>query len=201
MPSKNSIKAFGAPAYYHVYNRGAGGQPIFYSDQDRQKFLSLLARHLDTGDDSQRTDGIQYEKYDLELLAYCLMGNHFHLLLYQEVDVRAITKLMRSVATAYSMYFNLRHKQSGHLFQGVFKAVEVSSDAYLMHITRYIHMNPRSYLRYKWSSIGYYLGKEPPAWLKHNRINTMTPEKYRDFLDSYEGKKIELQHLKDQLAG
>lgn len=200
MPIRNTTKIFDAPAYYHVYNRGVAGLPIFHDDADRDKFLSLLARHLDPGEAAQKTDGTAYEKYDVELVAYCLMGNHFHLLVFQEAHPEAMTKLMRSVSTAYAMYFNRRHKQTGHLFQSVFKASCINDEAYLMHITRYIHMNPRSYLKYKWSSIAYYLGAQPPNWVRVDRLNDMSPAKYRDFLESYEGKKKELELLKSMLA-
>src|SRR5690606_25405485 len=106
MPSKKSVKVYDAPAYYRVYNRGAGGVDIFLDDQDREKFVSLLRRHLDPDDRSYRTDGVEYDKYPVDLIAYCLMSSHFHLLLYQDEDVRAVSHLMRSVATAYTMYFN-----------------------------------------------------------------------------------------------
>ncbi|MFZ1258006.1 MAG: transposase [Candidatus Saccharimonas sp.] len=201
MPIKNTVKLFEAPAYYHVYNRGAGGRQIFRDDTDREKFLSLLARHIDPDNDEKMIDGRVYEKYELEVVAYCLMGSHFHLLIYQESDTTALTKLMRSVATAYTMYFNRKYKQSGHLFQGVYKASWIDDEAYLLHITRYIHMNPRSYIRYKWSSLPHYLGKETPVWLFPERVNEMNPLQYRDFLRSYEGKRAELELLKQQLAG
>ncbi len=200
MPIRNTIKLYDAPAYYHVYNRGIGGRQIFYDNYDRAKFMSLLARHLDPSDTTKRTDGVSYEKYDLELLAYCLMGNHFHMLLFQK-DLAAITQLMRSVTTAYSMYFNRKYKQNGHLFQSVFKASHIDNDAYLLHITRYIHMNPRSYIRYKWSSIAIYLGKESSSWINPERINDFSPTQYREFLDMYKGKKDELRQLKERIAG
>ena len=200
MPTRNTIKYYDAPAYYHVYNRGAGNAPIFLDDQDRAKFLSLFARHLDLHDDAKKTDGSEYDKYDLELVAYCLMGNHFHLLIFQESDTQALTQLMRSVATAYTMYFNRKYKHCGHLFQSVFKASHITDDAYLLHITRYIHMNPRNYLRYAWSSLPYYLGKDAPTWICPERINDMSSRQYREFLVSYEGKKAELELLKNELA-
>lgn len=200
MPIRNTTKEYDVPAYYHVYNRGTGNEPIYLDDQDRSKFLSLFARHLDTSDTSTKTNGTEYDKYDLELVAYCLMGNHFHLLVYQESDPQTITQLMRSVATAYTMYFNLKYKRHGHLFQSIFKASRITDDAYLLHITRYIHMNPRSYLRYKWSSIAYYMGTEAPDWLNPDRVNDMSPSQYREFLESYEGKQAELELLKRQLA-
>ncbi len=200
MPIRNTLKDYDAPAYYHVYNRGAGGQPIYLDDRDRQKFLALFGRHLDPGNEDVRADGQIYEKYDIDLLAYCLMGNHFHLLVFQQTDPGAMTQLLRSVSTAYAMYFNQRHKKSGHLFQGIFKASQITSDEYLLHITRYIHLNPRSYLRYEWSSLRFYLGSAPPVWLKPDILNNMSPVAYRKFLDSYEGRKAELDFLKNQLA-
>ncbi len=189
MPIKNTVKQFDAPAYYHVYNRGAGNQPIFYDNQDREKFLSLFARHIDPSDRSCKSDGREYEKYSIEVVAYCLMGNHFHLLVFQESDPEALTRLMRSVATAYTMYFNHRYKRYGHLFQSIYKASRITDEAYLVHISRYIHMNPRSYLRYRWSSIRYYLGAAAPVWVNVKRVNAMSPQQYREFLRLYEGKK------------
>ncbi len=200
MPIRNTTKQYAAPAYYHIYNRGAGGAQIFLDDQDRGKFLSLFARHLDPSDSSKKTDGSQYDKYDIKLVAYCLMGNHFHLLVFQEVDPQAITQLMRSVATAYTMYFNRKYKRNGHLFQSIFKASHITSDAYVLHITRYIHMNPRNYLRYEWSSLPYYLGERAPIWLRPELVNDMTSYQYKEFLQSYEGKKAELDLLKTELA-
>src|SRR5690606_13474939 len=125
MPAKSAVKIYDVPAYYHVYNRAAGGCDIFLDVQDRQKFLPFLRLHLDLNDTSRKTDGQEYDKYSVELVAYCLMSSHFHLLLYQEDDPRAITCLMRSVATAYTMYFNRKYKTSGHLFQGVFRASRI----------------------------------------------------------------------------
>lgn len=200
MPIKNTVKQYESPAYYHVYNRGAGNQSIFHDDSDRIKFLSLFERYIDISDDSTRSDGLPYDKYDVDVVAYCLMDNHFHLLLYQEADPGEITRLMRSVSTAYSMYFNKKYKNNGHLFQSTFKASYIADESYLLHISRYIHMNPRSYLRYKWSSIAFYLGKTPPGWLSPDRVNTMPPRQYREFLESYESKKKELESIKHLLA-
>lgn len=201
MPAKNTIRNYDVSAFYHVYNRGAGKQIIFHDDIDREKFLSLFARYLDPSDDSVRADGLLYAKYDLDVVAYCLMDNHFHLLLYQDSDPSAISQFMKSTLTAYTMYYNMRHKASGHLFQGAFKASQITSDEYLLHITRYIHMNPRSYMRYKWSSIASYLGGEVPSWLYPDRILAMKPAEYKQFLQDYEGRRAELKVLKDQLAG
>lgn len=200
MPIRNTTKEFDAPAYYHVYNRGAGNQQIYVDDADRVKFLSLIERHLDPSAILRRSDGVEYEKYDIQLVAYCLMGNHFHLLVFQPVDPTAITQLMRSIATAYTMYFNRKYKRSGHLFQSNYKASRIDNESYLLHISRYIHMNPRRYLRYKWSSIRFYLGQPAPDWVRPELINSMSAEQYRDFLEQYEGRKAEIDALKSQLA-
>lgn len=81
MPSRNIVKRYDVHAYYHVYNRGAGAQKLFLDSSDRRRFLSLIARYVtpkDERDESER----HYPEYDIEISAYCLMGNHFHLLAY-----------------------------------------------------------------------------------------------------------------------
>lgn len=200
MPIRNTTKSYSAPAYYHVYNRGAGDAQIFLDDQDRNKFLSLFDRHLNPDSVQRQTNGAPYPNYPAQLVAYCLMGNHFHLLLFQKDEPTAITQLLRSVATAYTMYFNRKYNKHGHLFQSVFKASHINDEAYLLHITRYIHMNPRSYKRYGWSSLRYYLGERAPDWLHPELVNNMSPQQYAHFLEDYEGKKAELELLKSQLA-
>jgi putative transposase len=199
MPSRNTIRSYDTQTYYHVYNRGAGGQETFLDDSDRLKFLSLIERYVTPKDDRDETEK-EYPEYEIEVNAYCLMGNHFHLLLYQIEDREALTGLMRSVSTAYSMYFNKKYKRSGHVFQGIFKAARITEESYLLHITRYIHMNPRSYKTYRWSSIRAYLGRSHDEWLKPERITTMTAAEYTQFLAEYEDKKSELKALKLELA-
>ncbi|MFZ2545222.1 MAG: transposase [Candidatus Saccharimonadales bacterium] len=195
MPSRNTVRKYDAPAYYHVYNRGAGGMAIFRETQDKRKFLFLLRRYL-----SDDPDYVSYPTYDIELLAYCIMGNHFHLLLFQERDPTTITQLLRSVSTAYSMYYNLKYKSHGHVFQSVFKASRVTEEPYLAHITRYIHLNPETYKTYKRSSLPYYLGTAPPDWVKPSRLLDMTPTAYEQFLDDYKDRRELLKEIGDQLA-
>lgn len=200
MPAKNTIRLYSAPDFYHVYNRGSNKQPIFLDDHDKEKFISLLERYLDKTTSPRDKNGKEYMKFDIELAAYCLMDNHFHLLLFQKNDPQALTELLRSISTAYTMYFNKKYRRSGHLFQGVFKASLIENDSYLTHISRYIHMNPRNYSTYRWSSVSYYLGAPRPNWLNPSLVGKMTPEQYREFLKSYEGKKAELKIIEGQLA-
>ena len=193
MPSRNTIREYDAPAYYHIYNRGAGGAKIFHDAQDKRKFISLLQRYLDDAES-------KYATYDIELLAYCVMSNHFHLLLFQDAQPDEITRFMRSVSTAYSMYYNLRYKNKGHVFQSVFRAVRITDESHLAHISRYIHLNPETYKTYKWSSLRYYLENEPPMWLHPERLLDMSPDEYEQFLESYIDRRQLLKEIKEQLA-
>lgn len=200
MPSKNTVRFYDAPAFYHVYNRGANKQPIFADDKDREKFLALLTRHLDPSLLLTDSNGKVYEKYPVDLVSYCLMDSHFHLLLFQKDDPSAITHLLKSVSTAYTMYFNRRHRHQGTIFQGVFKASHITDESYLLHITRYIHMNPYDYMNYRWSSLAFYLDTPAPSWVKPEVVNVMSPAQYRNFLESYLTELPNDDELMKQLA-
>lgn len=205
MPARNSVKNFIPQQYYHVYNRGVAKQPIFLDDADKQHFIDILSRHLDETNTELRYDNIPYAKFpDLELLCYCLMGNHFHMFFYIGDDENAIKELMQRATTAYSMYFNKRYKRVGPVFQGVYKAALITDDAYLLHISRYIHMNPRRYLRYRYSSITYYTSAcRPPGYLKPQRLLELFEDNkaYIEFLQDYEDRKEVLDSVKADLAG
>lgn len=190
------MREYDAPAYYHVYNRGARGAAIFSDAQDKKKFISLLERYL-SDEDAEKI----YPTYDLELLAYCVMSNHFHLLIYHDANPHAMTQLMRSVSTSYSMYYNRKYKSHGHVFQSVFKASRITNEPYLRHISRYIHLNPEKHKTYKWSSLPYYSGQlRAPSWLHPERLLNSTPEKYMEFLEDYKDRRELLNEIKDQLA-
>lgn len=199
MPSKNVVKHYDSPAFYHIYNRGAGGRKIFCDSNDREKFLSLLERHIvGSPDDTDSKD--TYRIYDVEVVAYCLMGNHFHLLLFQQNEPDQITSLMRSVSTAYSMYFNRRHKSRGHLFQEIYRASQVSNDAYLAHVSRYIHLNPPQYRDYQWSSLPEYLGERVTEWVSPERVLEVSPTQYQAFLEDYSDRYELLNSFNKELA-
>ena len=203
MPSRNIVKTYVPHSYYHVYNRGVAKQQIFLEAADKKQFLKIISRHLDPSSTETKLGGTPYRKFnvDLELLCYCLMGNHFHLLFYMADDATALSSLMQSVLTAYTMYFNKKYKRVGTLFQSVFKASRISSDAYLVHISRYIHLNPRRYKTYFYSSLSYYTGKKPPDWMKPDRILSLFEgENYLAFLEDYEEHKAMLDELKYELA-
>jgi REP element-mobilizing transposase RayT len=192
MPTKHVVKRFDAPAYYHIYNRASGERLLYRDEADKAVFLDIIKRHLaDNGEDEE---GEEYRTYDVELVAYCLMGTHFHLLLYQHAEPEAMTGFMRSVGTGYSMYYNRKYKSKGHVFQSSYRASGVDNQSYLAHITRYIHLNPRHYRGYKWSSYRDYTGRRTNEWVHPERVLDMSPAAYEQFVAEYEHKDRRQQH-------
>jgi len=190
MPAKNTVKEYDERQYYHVYNRGVEKRDIFLDNQDYVVFLGLLKKYL-TGENLEKSNNRHKFKHlgdDVKLLSYCLMPNHFHLLLYQESE-KGISQFMRKLATGYVMYFNNRYDRVGGLFQGRYKASLIASDPYLYHISRYIHLNPKNYLDYPYSSLRYYERPESsPVWLTTENILDLfdnSPEQYRSFVEDY----------------
>lgn len=199
MPSKNRVKDYVPFNYYHIYNRGVNKQNIFEDDEDYTVFLNLLKRYL--GDLPEKDpQGREYPwlSGQLELLAFCLMPNHFHLLIYQDENEKAMTQLMRGVLTSYTAFFNKKYKRVGHLFQDAYKASLIDDQTYLEHISRYIHLNPYEWENYEWSSLPYYLGSKQAAWVKPDKIlDIFEGESYNDFVADYEDYKRELKALKN----
>ena len=104
----------------------------------------------------------------MEIVAFCLMPNHFHLILKQLKD-GGITKFMRKLGTGYAMYFNQKNKRNGVLFQGKFKAIPIENDNYLIHLSRYIHINPIEFTEPDWKTKGIKNWNEAGEFLKHYR--------------------------------
>lgn len=131
---------------YHVIARGASHQIIFENDEDRAFFMQRVTAELDKGGGS--------------LMAWCLMDNHFHLLV--KIPIKDLSDAMRVVLSEYAGYFNRAHGRSGHLFEGRFKSEPVNSNEYLMTVVRYIHNNPLKAglakdSKYAWSSYSEYV--------------------------------------------
>jgi len=148
-------------AYYHVLSRGNNQQVIFLSDHDRNTFLQMLAR--------------QSERFEVDIIAYVLMDNHYHLLL--RTNRANLSKSMQWLGTTYTTIFNLCHSRKGHLFQGRFKSILVENESYLMQLSCYIHRNPLRaglvgrLLDYPWSSYpAYAYNRRCPDWLKTDLI-------------------------------
>lgn len=202
MPSKNIIKADVPETFYHVYTRGLNRAKIFRDDSDYEHFLKLFARYLSL-EESKNSVGLSFPNFynKLELVSFCLMSNHIHLLIYQE-HPHAMTEFMRSLLTSYSMYYNKKYKRTGPLFESKYKAAMITEDDYLVHITRYIHLNPRAWRDYAYSSLPYYLHQVSDDWIETKRIEELFsgPEDYLAFVEDYEQNKEMLEILKHELA-
>jgi REP element-mobilizing transposase RayT len=158
MPRKPRIHTPGA--IYHVILRGNARQDIFSDDKDRYRFYEVIQKSS--------------ERFGHRILAFCLMTNHVHLAV--RVSEIPLSRIMQNVSMRYTQWYNWRHKKSGHVFQGRYKAVMVDADEYLMELTAYIHLNPvRAHMtdrpeKHKWSSHRSYLGKESLSWLDTDSV-------------------------------
>ena len=134
--------------YYHIYNRGNSKQKIFLDKEDYLRFVALLYACNQKGNLKVNNLNKGQSLYDLEregllvsVAAYCLMPNHFHLLVTQSED-NNISAFMQKLSTSYSMYFNKKYKRTGSLFEGKFKSKSATYDPYLKYLFSYIHLNP-----------------------------------------------------------
>jgi putative transposase len=148
-------------ALYHIFSRGNEQSDIFYDNTDRRRFLDTI--------------GELSERFAVDIFAYVLMDNHYHLLL--KTRRANLCKAMQWFGTTYTRRFNNRHNRSGHLFQGRFKSIIIENDAYLMQLSCYIHRNPlrpgivKRLADYCWSSyLAYGYGKSTPDWLSTKLI-------------------------------
>lgn len=202
MPNKNTVKVLAPKSYYHVYNRGWNLQKVFLGEEDYYYFEHLLARHLSL-EAKVDAKGREYKHFrpSIQLNAYSLMGNHLHLLVHQE-DEQALTNLMKSILVAYTMYFNKKYSQRGALFESVYKAVRISSDPQLMHITRYIHLNHHQFRAWKHSSYRDYLSSKEREWIDTKPILGLFANtgKYKTFVNDYEALQRERDAIKQELA-
>ncbi|MCK9351219.1 MAG: transposase [Candidatus Paceibacterota bacterium] len=188
--------AFAPDEYYHVYNRGTERRVIFEDDHDYKRFLVLL--YLSNG-----TAAIDLNEYFsqegrsfLELFranrgsqivdvgSYCLMPNHFHLLLREKVD-GGVSTFMKKLGTAYSTYFNKKNTRVGPLFQGRFKAQHVDIDNYLKYLFSYIHLNPVKLIDPKWKEKGIFDMKKTKEYL-----NEYPYSSYQNFLGRKQIEKV-----------
>jgi len=151
--------SFSSGEFYHIYNRGNSKQIIFHDVNDYDRFMRLLfvangsviSRNLSTR--AKEIFEIDRRKPLVAIGAYCLMPNHFHILL-TEIELGGISKFMQKLTTGYSMYYNNKYKRTGALFEGKFKSEHVSDDNYLKYLFSYIHLNPLKLIQTDWKEIG-----------------------------------------------
>jgi len=202
MPGRNINKLYLEHSYYHIYSRGVNKQAIFCDKEDYAVMLNLFKRYLSSRPvkDNKGRD-YPWLHNDIQLLAFCLMPNHIHALIYQ-TEVTAITRLFKSIMTTYSMYFNKKYTRVGPLFQSRFRAALITDDAYLIHISRYIHLNPQHYKDWPFSSLAYYLGKLTASWVQPDLILELfrNSKDYEKFVADYRDYKKMLDATKQELA-
>lgn len=214
MPARNILKVFVCDGYYHIYNRGASKEHIFHDIQDYRVFLTYLKTYLLPKNDEKLRAVIasssisdqereMYKKLlrlnnfynEIKLIAYCLMPNHFHLLIRQKGRM-SIEHFMRALMTRYVLYFNKRQNKVGPLFQGKYKAVLVESEEQLLYLSKYIHRNPlklinpllsdRKLIEGQPSSYPVYLGRVKQIWVHPEYVISTNQKRivsYRSFVE------------------
>lgn len=191
---------------YHLYNRGIDHKPVFTTKWEFQRAIDVIKFYqfadlpfrfsqllkLPSEERIKILTDISSENRKLvEIIAYCLMPNHFHLMVKQLQD-GGITKFVSNFTNSYTKYFNAKHERKGHLFEGLFKAVLVTADEQLIHLSRYIHLNPVSSFiikdedleNYTWSSLPEYLNLSSSSFCQKDIILNQFPsiKAYRQFI-------------------
>lgn len=180
---------FAEGEYYHIYNRGVDKRKIFLDERDCERFLTLLflsnskirfeiSKNPNEDWSFEKCSVIDRGEKIISIGAFCLMPNHFHILVKEEVE-GGVTRFMTKLQTGYAMYFNKKCHRTGSLFEGMFKSEHVDSDVYLKYLYAYIHLNP--------------IGIIDKGW-KEKKITDI--KKVKDFLFSYD-----YSSLKDFLGG
>ena len=220
MPFRKTV--FVSEHYFHIFNRGVASQPVFITKRDYERFLTTLnyyqfydpplrlSKLLQLSKETRESYlSEMYAKKNkiVEVVAYCFMPNHFHLLLKQARE-GGISRFLRLSVNSYAKYFNTKNKRGGSLFQDMFKAVRIENDEQLIHVSRYIHINPlvsylvtaKELLNFSWSSLRTYIfGQEDklvvPDIVLSNFKNGKDYLKFALDQESY-GKELEkIKHL------
>lgn len=207
---------------YHVYNRGINHQPTFLDKLeykraklviDFYRFSNLPAKlskflTLSNDDRTRIMDHLRKENERwVDILTYCLMPNHFHLLLKQVKD-KGISKFLGNLQNSYTRYFNTKNERDGSLFLDQFKAVLIKTDEQLVHVSRYIHLNPytsyvikdlKELFEYTWSSLSEYLKGNPEICELETIMSLFkNPKAYQDFIENqadYQRRLHKIQYL------
>ncbi|MFA6251671.1 MAG: transposase [Candidatus Paceibacterota bacterium] len=167
--------------YFHLYNRGNDKKVIFKDKEDYKRFVGLMyaCNQIENfkSDNLQKDEGlfnVKRKNLLVSIGAYCLMPNHFHILIIQKED-EGISKFMKKLLTAYVMYFNKKYERTGSLFEGKFKAEHVDHDRYLKYLYSYIHLNPIKLIDKKW--------KEEGIKNKNQALKFLNEYKYSSYAD------------------
>jgi putative transposase len=185
--------------FYHIYNRGTEKRQIFHTKRDYDRFLALLyvangSLAVDLkrqGSTLSEITALNKGENLVDICAYCLMPNHFHLIIRERAE-GGISTFMQKLTTAYTMYFNKLNDRSGALFQGKFKAEHANEDRYLSYLIAYLHLNPIKLVDPKWKEKGI----KDPKWAKTFLENY----KYSSYLDYTKKNKRPESKIIDKTA-
>jgi len=206
---------------YHIVSRSIAQYQVFNDDSDYLRLMELielfsfkdfdtkyaLYREMPIDQRSEfRLNTINSKRKIVTIIAFCIMPTHIHLLLEQKHD-KGISKYVARLLNSYTRYFNCKHIRKGPLWEGRFKSIIVDSDEQLIHLTRYIHLNPssaglvRKPEKWKFSSYHEYLNRKNIAnkITEHRKYINMTPSKYQQFVDDRISYQRELSIIKSLL--
>ena len=210
MPSR--IVPFVNGHYYHIYNRGVEKRPIFEGNWDQTRLMKTIQYYQLSGPKPRLSIFLKYKTFKpdpgkkiVEIISYCLMPNHFHFLIKQTKD-GGITEFVSKLSNSYTKFYNTKYHRVGPLLQGEFKSVLVETDEQLIHLSRYIHLNPVASLivkdlnQYKWSSYHEYVENKNGICSKEEIMNFFkTPQDYQKFVLDQADYAKELEKIKHQL--
>lgn len=183
--------AFSVGEYYHIYNRGTDKRVIFLDEADKKRFIKLLFVANGTQPFVFRDFpiGLPYVKFErgdtiTAIGAYCLMPNHFHILI-KETTEHGVSKFLGKILTSYSAYFNKKYKRTGRLFEGAFKAKHIDNEPYLNWLFSYIHLNPVKIINpnWNWKEASDFNSEEIKSFLPHYS--------YSSYPDYFVGQRLE----------
>lgn len=205
MPSRKT--PFVNNQFYHVFNRGVAQIPIFNEKRDYQRFTKTLLYYQILGPKPKfshfhpESNILDTSRRIVEMICYCLMPNHFHFLLQQTLD-NGITEFVSKLSNSFTKYFNTKYNRVGPLLQGEFKSVHIETNEQLLHLSRYIHLNPlvgfvtKTLDNYQWSSYPEYAGEIKDNFCLKEIIlgQFKSKEDYIQFVQDQEdyGKKLEM---------
>lgn len=198
--------------FYHVYNRGVEKRRIFENRRTYTRFLQTINYYRLEGPKPKFSNFIQYKSFEpnpdkkvVDIICYCLMPNHFHFLVKQ-LKEGGISEFISKLANSYTKFYNIKFDRVGPLLQGQFKAVLIESDEQLVHVSRYIHLNPASSFLvkkpedYEWSSYNEYLNNNKGVCSKEEILNFFkSAADYKKFVDDQIAYAQELKLIKHQL--
>lgn len=204
------IVPFNTEDFYHIYNRGINKQSIFSNNRDYSRFIQTLSYYQVQNPKPKfsayrisKVFPVDFNKKIVDIICFCLMPNHFHLLVKQ-LKNGGISEFMRKFIHSYTKYRNIKYKNQGPILQGMFKAVRIESDEQLIHASRYIHLNPltsslvKNLEFYPWSSYPTYIGLNKNSFIAKEEILNFfkSPDDYKNFVLEQSAYGLSLEQLK-----